>query len=158
MKRHIPAHRLREAFDYDPHTGHFTWIGVNKHMLGKRAGSKSSRYRVVCVDGIRMFEHRAVWLWLYGVQPNGEIDHINRDGFDNRAENLREVTRSENCSNRGVFKNNTLGARGVRVESDGKFSARIQILGVRRRIGTFSSMEEAIQALSEARATSQQPE
>ena len=38
-----------------------------------------------------------------------EIDHISRDKQDNRKENLRWSTRSENSQNRDIFKNNKLG-------------------------------------------------
>lgn len=43
--------------------------------------------------------HRLVWTLVYGRFPK-QIDHINGNEKDNRIENLREVTPSENCVNR----------------------------------------------------------
>lgn len=41
------------------------------------------------------------------------VDHINRDRLDNRRENLRIVSFSENCQNRSMNSDNTSGIRGV---------------------------------------------
>lgn len=50
-----------------------------------------------------------VWAWHYGEVPVGyEIDHINTNPFDNRIENLRLTTRSENIANRKKWKMFTL--------------------------------------------------
>ena len=43
--------------------------------------------------------HQAVWAWHNGCFPTLQIDHINGKRFDNRIENLREVTQSENMRN-----------------------------------------------------------
>ena len=43
--------------------------------------------------------HRLVWVLMYGRFPM-QIDHINGDPRDNRIENLREVSHSENDMNR----------------------------------------------------------
>lgn len=42
-----------------------------------------------------------------------EVDHINRDKSDNRIENLRWVTHSENLQNKGEYKNNKSGHKYV---------------------------------------------
>ncbi len=51
---------------------------------------------------IQCYVHRLVWLAFYG--PSYELDHINRDKSDNRIENLRAVTHSENLKNRAPFR------------------------------------------------------
>jgi hypothetical protein len=87
----------------------------------------------------------------HGYLPK-EIDHINGDRSDNRIDNLRAVTRSENQCNRGVLANNTSGYPGVswhkksnawlvRVMKDGK--TRLQMY--------FKDFELAALVASEAR-------
>ena len=53
------------------------------------------------VDGSRhlIYLHHLVWALVYGSWPK-QIDHVNGDPRDNRIENLREVSRSENDMNR----------------------------------------------------------
>ena len=45
--------------------------------------------------------------------PKGMIDHINRNGLDNRKKNLRICTRSTNRLNSKIRKDNKSGFRGV---------------------------------------------
>lgn len=47
------------------------------------------------------------------------VDHINRNGLDNRRENLRVTTQSVNIANAGMFQNNTSGYKGVVKYRDG---------------------------------------
>jgi hypothetical protein len=58
---------------------------------------------VICFAGMkpkRMLVHRLILLTFVGkCPPKCECDHINGDGHDNRLENLRWVTHSENCAN-----------------------------------------------------------
>jgi hypothetical protein len=49
-----------------------------------------------------------------------EIDHINRDGLDNRSINIREGTNRINANNKSMQKNNTSGVKGVYYEGGAK--------------------------------------
>lgn len=59
--------------------------------------------------GVLILMHRQI------VQPqNGmDVDHINGDGLDNRAENLRECTHSQNIQNSKLRSDNESGYKGV---------------------------------------------
>ena len=43
--------------------------------------------------------HAAVWAWHNGCFPTMQIDHIDLDPTNNKIENLREVSQSENMMN-----------------------------------------------------------
>ena len=45
-----------------------------------------------------------------------QVDHINRDRKDNRIENLRWVTPTQNSQNTGVSKNNKLGIKNIYIK------------------------------------------
>ena len=50
---------------------------------------------------------------MTGVRPSADLDHENTDSEDNRWNNLRLATDSQNLANRGKQKNNTSGYKGV---------------------------------------------
>jgi hypothetical protein len=56
---------------------------------------------------------------IMGAKEGQEIDHINGNGLDNRRENLRIVTRSQNLANRPAFKSSKSGYKGVRKNKNG---------------------------------------
>jgi hypothetical protein len=107
--------RLKEVVHYDPDTGHFTWLRPTfKNWTGKRADHRSPRgYMRMGIDGSRYMAHVLAWLYVNGVFPDDDIDHINRNKGDNRLCNLRVVSRSLNSLNKDVHHKNKSGHTGV---------------------------------------------
>ncbi len=84
-----------------------------------------------------MFLHREV------MRTNKQVDHINRNGLDNRKDNLRIVEPWQNGQNRQGGKRNTTGVKGVSFDSRrGKFCVDIMVNGVRHR-SRFDDLKEA---------------
>lgn len=74
---------------------------------GHLAGSLNAYgYRRLRVDGIGYAAHRLIWKLEKRRDPTGFIDHINGVRDDNRIENLRDVTPTQNMLNvvRGRFR------------------------------------------------------
>jgi hypothetical protein len=73
-----------------------------------------------------------------------EIDHIDNDKANNFLLNLRACTHKQNCRNRGKYKNNTSGFRGVcYFKRDNKWIASINENGKHIHLGLFQTAEEA---------------
>jgi hypothetical protein len=89
-------------------------------------------------------------MWHHGYLP-AEIDHRNRDKVDNRIENLRPATSSQNKGNIGLLRTNRSGYRGVSLNSrSGKWHAQIKINGKQTYLGRFDTPEQAALRYNEA--------
>ena len=97
-----------------------------------------------------VFLHRVILERIVGgpLPPGLETDHINRDRLDNRRENLRAVTRSENQANSERPRGRS-GYRGVRQGRAGSWYAQISLAGKKICIGRFASPEAAAKAYDE---------
>jgi len=114
----ITQARLKSVLRYDPETGEFTWIAkvsnLSRAKIGSRAGSdRAGPYRILKIDKKNYLEHRMVWLYVFGIFPQGDIDHKNLNKKDNRLSNLRLASDSQNRQNTGISKRNTSGVKGV---------------------------------------------
>ena len=69
-------------------------------------------YYFLKIYGLKYSVHQIVYLMHHGFIPK-EIDHINGIKSDNRIENLRGVTRSQNFLNRGISVSNSSGVKNV---------------------------------------------
>ena len=76
--------------------------------------------------------------------PKIQGDHRNGDTLDNRRDNLRIASNSENGCNRKRRTDNSSGFKGVRFYiPNKKWLARIGIKGKRKHLGYFLTREEA---------------
>lgn len=92
----------------------------NKKYPNKIAGvlHKKSGYVYVSISNKRYLAHRVAWAIHYGRLPNDMIDHIDGNRSNNSIENLREVSRIENCSNSRRRSDSNSGLSGVRSRKD----------------------------------------
>jgi HNH endonuclease len=139
--------KLREMLHYDPDTGVWTWLAAPNHntrLNGTRAGHlRGDGYRQIRIDGRLYYSGRLAWFYMTGQFPREEIDHVNRDPSDDRWNNLREATSSDNKANQCLSSNNTSGYKGVSWNYIvGKWYVHVNGL----YLGCFDNLEEAIEA------------
>jgi hypothetical protein len=140
---------LKEYFNLDERTGRLSWKQkvARKVVIGNEAGSfRKDGYGTVQLFGKTYLVHRIIYAFVHGACL-GEVDHINRDPSDNRPENLRPATRSQQNMNRSVQSNNTSGARGVYwFKPKGYWAARIKVQKRYICLGYFNTIEQATRA------------
>jgi hypothetical protein len=146
----LSLERLREVLDYDPLTGALTWRFrlSPKCRLGEPAGVvKSQGYRKITIDGRNYPASHLAWFHYYGVAPEGLVDHKDRDKANDRIENLRPATSTQNSRNIGRNSANTTGFKGVAVFNKPgqptRYRALIRANGMRIFLGIFDTPEEA---------------
>ena len=149
MEKQEDIQRLRETFVYDPESGVLLWRDRDRNLSGKPAGSVDAKngYARVRFQGRLYLSHRIALAMDQGRWPEGEVDHINGNRSDNRIENLRDVSKSENLRNKAQYASNTSGVTGVHWHKQHrKWCASIMSDGKRRVIGIFQKLECAIAA------------
>lgn len=141
----LTQERLDELFTYNPLVGLLiNRISRNSRaQAGERAGTINERgYRQVWVDGVKYYEHRVIWLLVYGTLPD-EIDHKDGVRDNNVLSNLREATRNQNCYN-AETPTGISSLRGASFDSErSMWRAMIQDDGQRRFLGRYDTAEEA---------------
>lgn len=89
------------------------WFNASKSGKSAYMSPTPNGYLRVACCGQTYLGHRAAWILATGEEPTGEIDHINGDKTDNRRSNLRDVSRSKNAANHGVFSTSKAGITGI---------------------------------------------
>jgi len=111
-------------------------------LTGK--GYKTGKgYLSVRIDNKLIQIHRVVFLYHHGYLPK-QVDHINNITTDNRIENLRECSASQNMCNKAITSMNSTGFKGVYYRKDAKkYAAQVSFDGVKYYLGLFLTAEEA---------------
>lgn len=153
MLKTITRDRLKEVLEYCPKTGVFIWkCNINSHgsHKGKIAGCNKNGYRVIRIDGVLYRGCRLAWLYVNGVWPKNSVDHINGNPRDDRIENLRDVTHSENMQNRrNLTSRNKTGFLGVS-KGPSRVNGFLAFVGS-HYVGSYSSPEDAHEAYKKYR-------
>lgn len=144
---------LKKLLNYDIGTGIFTWkVSRGKAKVGKIAGFiDTSGYVIIRIFNKNYLAHRLVWLYVNGIFPE-QIDHTNRTRNDNRLENLRICTKSQNQYNHKNHSTNTSGVKGVSWNTNAKkWKVAIRTEFGRIHLGYFKCLDEAKSIIIEAR-------
>jgi hypothetical protein len=131
---------LREIYHYDPATGVFTRRVKRgrRWVVGEEAGVINALgYRTISIDGRRYNASRLAWLYMTGEWPAKLVDHEDRNKANNRWNNLRHATKSQNNGN-AVHRPNLAGLKGVAVRPRGRFTAQISIGNRNTYLGIFT--------------------
>jgi len=95
----------------------------------------------------QIYLHRVIWELHHGPLEQGMvIDHIDRNGLNNKIENLRAVTQTENCNNmrnniRIIYKGEKMTLRQAANLSGFKYGTLQRRYSVNKEVGLFRELE-----------------
>jgi len=170
--RKIDAEIVRALLYYSPKTGELKWkertedwfpgtVGRtpshacrqwNATHAGKKPGAVDSwGHTQIRLFGRLYGAHRLIWLLMTGKWPKNQIDHIDCDPSNNRWNNLRPATNTENVRNQRAPRSNSSGVKGVSWSKEKrKWVAYITANRRRIHLGQFENIEDAEAAYAKA--------
>jgi hypothetical protein len=90
-----------------------------------------------------LYMHRAVVDYaLRNAPPGMQVDHVNNERIDNRRENLRLATRSQNQAHKRQQGHSQSPFKGIN-RNTGRWEVRIRYAGQRYNLGRYDDPEEA---------------
>lgn len=148
----ITHEKLKQIFEYE--NGKLLWkIRHGSHgQIGKTVGYLNTKgYFQTKINKKSYLLHRLIFLYHHGFLPK-IIDHIDGNPTNNRIENLRQATSSENLFNSSLSKNNKSGYKNVQWnKKSNKWRVRLIINGKDKDFGYFDDVELAGLVAEEAR-------
>lgn len=166
-KRTVSAEDARGLLSYDAKSGKLYWksearCGFKKSVVMHRAGDEAGTARksdgriVIRLNGALYLRYRVAWLIENGAWPDGEIDHIDGNGTNDRISNLRIADRRTNQENRRRSQSGKQSSRylGVYANKKGRskpWRAAISSDGRQFYLGAFDNENDAHEAYLEAK-------
>lgn len=140
---------IERGYTYDPITGNVR--GSNGEIIRRKITTKKIKKKTYLYIRLKhkgktykILQHRFAWYFMYGYLPDC-IDHKNGEGMDNRLENIRSVSQSQNSINR-------MGVKGYKYSQKKKrYVSSITVEGVTKHLGYYSNEEDAVEAYMRAR-------
>ncbi len=139
----ITQQELLERFEYRDGDLYLKY-GVWGHSVGQKIGSLDKRgYIKTTYKKKPHLVHRLIFMMHHGFFPL-QVDHVNNDRTDNRIENLRAATPSENLRNRPMSKSNKSGVKNVHwLAKNKQWIVNLTVDRKRLFIGGFKDLEAA---------------
>lgn len=162
MKNDYPTQDyLKECFDYNPETGELIWKvrpithfanegqfkRWNKRYAGQVTGyhnkakeSDTLYYKTVTLNNRVRKAHVLIWILVYGTRVN-LIDHIDGNGLNNKIDNLRELSVSNNARKCKQLKSNKSGYKGVcSVKNSSNWYVSLKVNGKTKYMGSYKDI------------------
>ncbi len=135
---------LLSILSYDKISGNFVWlVSCGTVKAGRIAGCLRKDGYVQIIIGKRKYKaHRLAWFYVHGEWPRERLDHEDNCQSNNRWDNIRPATHSQNMANRKLNSNSSTGYKGVSAR-DGRYRAYVNKDGFRHWLGVYSTVEEA---------------
>lgn len=103
----------------------------------------SKIYARAKINGQLVFMHR----FLMNAPKGKMVDHEDRNGLNNRRDNLRFCTKRQNQSNTGLAKNNVSGYKGVSWDkATKKWTVQVSINDIKVYLGQYLDIKDAARA------------
>ena len=118
------------------------WEWIQNYAIIIEPRRQSFYVRIYDKCGIKYYLHNAI-------MDSKGVDHINENGLDNRKNNLRKATNSQNMHNRVKAQSNSItGIKGVCfVTGKQKYKASVSLNGKGNFLGYYDTAEEAEKAV-----------
>ncbi|MCZ2128594.1 MAG: HNH endonuclease [Anaerolineales bacterium] len=144
---------LRDTFEY--HADGYLIRKKNGKPCGQRANDPNGYARVSVgrhINKRQLYVHRIIYAIVHGEMPEGQIDHIDQNRINNRIENLREVSSSENLHNSKKRKDNSSGFPGVYWDAHArKWKSQIMVNNRNIHLGLYKEFADAVLAKKKAK-------
>jgi hypothetical protein len=134
---------LAEWFSYNPRTGVVRWrkTASNRAPVGSVVRERHEGYVGATLFGKFYLAHRIAHFIMTGSIPS-RVDHKDRDRANNKWDNIRTATPSQNAANAARRIDNSTGYKGVSLVR-GRYRARIRVNYRGLHLGYFKTPEEA---------------
>ncbi len=131
----------------------FRWAALATNRDGVFYAVRSSIYTMRGPHRETIYMHREIMEVILGyrLDPSEEVDHRDGDGLNNRTDNLRVATKSQNRANQQHPRIGPSGFRGVSWQAaNSKWRARSRFNGKETLFGYFDTAIEAAEAYDKA--------
>ncbi len=141
---------LQAMFTYDAGLGCLRWkISKQNTNFGDRAGNvRPDGYTRINIGGVLYLAHRLIYQYHKGdLDQYTQIDHYDKNPRNNKFDNFRLATQSQNQRNKPVYANSKSGIKGVCWDSKSKkYRASIRVSGKCEHLGLFDNKFDAYEA------------